>query len=814
MVLKSKSLISTYFFLGAFALVSQTMILREFFVVVYGNEFIFGVLLANWLIGIFIGAIFGSITADRNKNNLKTFSLSILLIAIVFPISITAIRFLYTISRTPIGTYVSFSDVALYSALFIIPVSFFIGFAFPIAARVHIGAGDAAGIDASGQNRVQKISTIYIIEALGSLLGGVIYTFFLVGRFNPYFIAALITLPLLVSCWIALNKTSLKIIRAFTVILLIINVLALIPFINRKIENFTVTKRWHSFSQLPLDYSIDSKYQNIAVSKIDNQYNIYLNTMLAAVFPNDEDNMILAAHLVAQHPPVLENQKEHQKMRVLVIGDAVSGLARYILRYNVEKLISVEIDPKVIDTGLAFLPTNEKQIIQKYREDGRLEIKIKDGRKFVNDLLEGKEPGIKPPYFDIIYINVSEPSTLLLNRFYTVEFFRDLTRILRENGIVALKVTASEDYLQGIVSEYTASIYNTVKSVLPYVMAAPGAQDFIFAAVAPGIITNNPDILEERYTQTGVSPASLGLIFRSLYPPPKTEAVNNALRSHVPYHLNTDRNPIAGFYFNKIIGWYGKSRLSHVLEFFEKVKVGDIIIIALVLFFSRLAYIGIKWKPTGIIRRRALKFHTLLAVFCGGMAGLSLELVLIYTYQYHFGSVYHIIGFIVAIFMFGLPIGALTSASLINRGKLTREWEVMKAIILVQAGIVVIAFLLPYIVSIFGRFSFLEQFIIFVQTVLIGFAVGLLFPLAVHLYMGNSEKVGQAAGVINAFDHIGAAVGAFFMGSLFLPVMGAATVCQLLALFPLLSILLLLTDYFYTRNKSLGNFDLAVRDKR
>jgi hypothetical protein len=37
----------TYFFLGAFALISQTMMLREFFVVVYGNELVFGVLLTN-----------------------------------------------------------------------------------------------------------------------------------------------------------------------------------------------------------------------------------------------------------------------------------------------------------------------------------------------------------------------------------------------------------------------------------------------------------------------------------------------------------------------------------------------------------------------------------------------------------------------------------------------------------------------------------------------------------------------------------------------------------------------------------------------
>ncbi|MDQ1350776.1 MAG: Polyamine aminopropyltransferase [Acidobacteriota bacterium] len=788
---KSKSLTAAYFSLGAFALVSQTMILREFFVVVYGNEFIFGVLLANWLIGIFTGALLGSAAADRDKNNLRTFSISLLLLSVLFPLCITAIRFLYTISGTPVGTYVSFSNVVLYSALFIIPISFFIGFAFPVAARIHTGCSAAGAVnEAVSQERVQKISSIYIVEALGSLLSGVIYTFFLVGRVNSYFIAGLITLPLLVSCWLTINNHRLKIMRFICVFLLILNLLALTPFINRKIENFTVEKRWRSFSDLPLNYALDSKYQDIAVSCLSNQYNLYLNTMLAAVFPNEDDNMVLAAHLAVQHPPL----PVHQKMRILVIGDAVSGLAGRLLRFDVEKLVSVEIDPKVVETILTFIPPGEKQLIQKYQRDGRFEIKIRDGRKYVKDLLAGREPGIQSPCFDIVYVNVPEPSTLLLNRFYTVEFFSDIARILRKNGVVALKATASEDYTQGIVSDYTASIYNTVKSVFPYVTAAPGTQSFIFAALEPGVVSDNPAILEERYTQTGVSPNNLGLIFHSLYPPGKTAAVNNALRSHTRYRLNTDENPTAGFYFNKIIGWYGKSRVSHVLEFFEKVKTGDIIIIALVLFCSRLAFIAVKRKSTDMERGRSLKFHTLVAVFSGGMAGLSLEMVIIYTYQYNFGSVYHIIGFIIAIFMFGLPMGALAANALMRREKWRGEREVIKIIILIQGVIAAIAFLLPYMVTLFMRYSLLNQLVIFAETIIIGFVVGFLFPFAVRLYLGGSEKTGRAAGLIDAVDHMGAALGAFFVGSLFLPVMGVETVCHLLALFPLLSLLLLTTD--------------------
>jgi len=150
----------TYFSLGAFALISQTMLLREFFVVVYGNEFIFGVLLTNWLMGIFLGAIIGGITSEKAENSLVIFILSVLAMAVLLPVSISLTRLLYAISGTPAGTYIGFLKVFLFSGIFIIPVSFFIGFVFPLAARVRVSNTYAAvpGESMSKALQVQGIS--------------------------------------------------------------------------------------------------------------------------------------------------------------------------------------------------------------------------------------------------------------------------------------------------------------------------------------------------------------------------------------------------------------------------------------------------------------------------------------------------------------------------------------------------------------------------------------------------------------------------------------------------------------------------------
>lgn len=775
----------TYFSLGAFALISQTMMLREFFVVVYGNELVFGVLLTNWLVGIFIGALTGGAAAEKNKDNLMLFVMSILAMCVLLPVSITLTRLLYTISGTSAGTYIGFFKVFFYSALFIIPVSFFIGFVFPIAAKVQSqqrARNLNNGISKAGQ--VKGISNIYIFEAFGSLLSGVVYTFFLVGHCSAYLVAALIILPLLICSGLILLKSRHYKTFSIVCLLLIFTLVSLLPFVSGKFDAVTVEKRWQSISTLPLVYTTDSKYQNIAVANLFNQYNLYLNSMFAAVFPNDEDNMLLAAHLVCQHTG---------PQRILIIGDAVSGLAKALLRFDVKEIISVEIDVKIIDTIFKFLPREDKNILT----DKRFKIVIQDGRKYVKDLIRSNgKPGnsLPPRVFDMVYVNVSEPSTLLLNRYYTREFFRDLSRVMKNSGVIALKVTSSENYEKGIVTDYTASVYRTVRFVFPEVVVAPGHRNFIFASKESSIVSDNPELLARRYTATGVQPKKLGFIFHSFYPEEKTRFIKKNLQASGKFKINTDETPIAAVYFNKIIGWYVDSNISGILGFLETIKLKDVTVIILVLFLARMFYLWGAKRKKSFHQRRFLKFHTLLAVFSSGMAGISLELVILYTFQNNFGNIYHIIGFIIAIFMFGLPLGAVTSSALLTRGKLARQNRVIALIIFIQLALAAVSFLLPHMTKLFAQVVVIHQVVIFVETVLIGFAVGLVFPLSIRLYLGKQEKTGKTAGIVDAFDHMGAAVGAFFIGTLFLPVMGVAKVCTLVAFFPLAAALLLFTD--------------------
>jgi len=779
----------TYFFLGAFALISQTILLREFFVVVYGNEFIFGVLLANWLLGIFCGAITGGVRGEKSKNHLLLFLSSVLVMCVLLPASITLTRFLYMITGTPAGVYIGFFKFFLFSALLVVPISFFIGFVFPLAAKVQLrDTGAPHENSPSSDNhsyQVKGIADIYIFEAFGSLFSGILYTFFLVGRFNVYLITALAILPLLFFTIVFLFKFRYFKMFFTAVLLMAVNLILLVPGVNNKLESYTVNKRWNTISTLPLTYSIESPYQNIAVAELFNQYNLYLNTMLAAVFPNEDDNMLLAAHLVCQHP--------HPR-RILVIGDAVSGLAKSLLDFNVKEVISVEIDARVVDTIKKFLPPQEKAVLK----DPRFKIIIGDGRKYVKDLLQVKS--LESSLFDIVYLNVSEPSTLLLNRYYTRDFFSDLRQVMKDNGVIALKATSSENYKGGLITDYTASIFHTVRSVFPEVAVAPGPQNFIFASCAKGSVSDDARVLAQRYSDSGLKPEKLGMIFYSLYPQEKTGYIKRALSNSPGISVNTDDTPIASLYFNKIIGWYSESNLTAFLGFFEKVGLWHVLIILLMLVMLRTLYLWVMKKRKFQNSPRFFKFHILLAVFSSGLTGLALELVIIYTFQIYFGDIYHIIGFIIAVFMFGLPLGAMLSKSWLNREKSVAKSRVIIFIIGIQVILAVITVLVPFIARLFAGKVLLHQLIIFAETILVGFAVGLVFPLAVHLYLGNREKTGRTAGIIDASDHFGAAIGAFFVGTLFLPVMGVEKVCLLVAFFPIISAILLVSDFIRQKN--------------
>ena len=77
------------------------------------------------------------------------------------------------------------------------------------------------------------------------------------------------------------------------------NLAAILSGGARRIDDWLVRQRWRGISESYLVASRDSKYQNLQLGLRHGQYSLYANGQLAAVFPDDDPQRILAALIIS-----------------------------------------------------------------------------------------------------------------------------------------------------------------------------------------------------------------------------------------------------------------------------------------------------------------------------------------------------------------------------------------------------------------------------------------------------------------------------------------------------------------------------------
>lgn len=749
----SRSRILTFYFvMGFFALVTQTVLLRELMVVVLGNEFVFGIILSFWLLGIYLGAILGGRLFRRAARPVTLLLVGGSWFALIPLISLALTRLLHLISGTPAGVYIPFPQVVGWTAILVVPCSFMVGFLFPMAPRL-LSPGQR-----EKDQPVALMSHAYMSEALGAVCAGLLFSFLLAGRVSSLQSLVCCGLPLLL--WLGAAARPIKEKHRLVILLIgIMYVLLLFPGIGIHIEKKLTMVRWQGMSGNSLLTSCDSRYQNLAVGRLDDQVSLYANGQLSAVFPEEYDNQVLAAQLFCQHPG---------PQRILVIGEVSSGLARELLKYDISRLDSVEID----EAAIRLIRQNLPAAYLKSVSDPRFNQVIMDGRLYVRRTAEGTER------FDLVFLHLPEPATLLLNRFYTQDFFRDIEKILTADGTLALKITASENYLQGVVSRYTASIYHTLKGVFPYIAIAPGTENLFFASPSPKSVSMDPALLVSRFRQSGVQPDHLAYMFHSLYPEERTAFLRKGLERNRGVGINRDLHPLSSLYYNKILGWYSGVHLDDFFNIFETITPMKALGILVLLMAVRLLFMFTIGK-----KRRGLRGSNLLILVAAiGFLGVSLELMIVYSFQILYGFVYQMIGFLIALFMLGLPLGAQVGKKLVQRAS---HKAMIHTICLGVASLCLglLGMAIPLLVVI-SQAGVAGQLIIFMMAVAAGLLVGVVFPLALNLY--HSKDMVRAAGMVDGADHLGAGLGAILTGALLVPVLGMASCASILFLISIL----------------------------
>ena len=480
--------------------------------------------------------------------------------------------------------------------------------------------------------------------------------------------------------------------------------------------------------------------------------------------------------------------------RVLLIGGGMGGLIREMLKHPVDELDYIELDPVLIESTKKYLPPDEIKALS----DKRVKIFHVDGRYFVKRAKAEKK-------YDLIFVNIPDPSTAFLNRFYTLEFFQEGNGILEKNGVFAIGISSAVNYLGEEVGNYTGSVYQTIHSVFPHVIVSPGQTNYYFASNSFDTATFDIQALIKRYVERGVKSEYFSEhVFHTLLPPETVRFITEEVTSRKGLKVNTDTKPVT--YFFNLMLWdkLSGSQLGSILVWLERSHLKTFLIPVFVFLVCRIVYV--------VVFRRSLdaqqRFNSIAAIATTGFAGMALEIILIYVFQNIYGYVYEKIGLIIAVFMFGLAMGSGISNRLIlqrtsagekgfsNKVSERKEKYWIKILIVLEAAIVVYASIMPLILNQLSFLFFDSEYLFMVLVVITGVLTGIEFPISSKLYFLRRGKLGVTAGTINSADHAGAFIGAILTGVLFVPLFGITGSCIIIAGLNLMSLLFLIYHYY------------------
>lgn len=454
---------------------------------------------------------------------------------------------------------------------------------------------------------------------------------------------------------------------------------------------------------------------------------------------------------------------------------------------GVERLDHVDLDPQVLGLIRPYLPEQDKQALK----SPKVRQHYVDGRHYVKTCKRR---------YDLIFVNVADPSTAMLNRYYTREFFAELKRILRPDGVVAITTSCSYSYIGDLLGDFVGSIYHTLRKEFRYLVMNPGDHSYIFASNAPDVVTSDPDVLADRFLDKGIeSETFTEHHFAMLFPGTTTEQLRREMMARSPdgppapgpsrqtpvfqrpesetagrrpAKLNTDLKPVS--YFFNLLMWdkYTNSGLHRFFRRIEQTRPAAVLACLAALVLLRLAYVAALGKSV----HTQIRFNALASITVCGFSGMAIDILMLFAYQNLFGYLYHMVGLLVALFMLGLAVGG----ACMNLA-LPRVRDGAKALIGLQAGLMVYAFALPGLIagiaSLLDASAAVAQVAFMALVALAGMIAGAQFPLVAKLYLDRSSGTAAAAGLVDAGDHFGACAGALVSGTVLMPILGMVATC-------------------------------------
>ena len=723
--------------IGCSAVMGQIVLMRELIVVFNGNEISLGIMLATWLFWTAVGSgPMGGFVLGGNGPRRAVVVLECLQ-GLSLPPTIWALRASRTLFQTVPGELVGPVPMLLTSLACLSVFCTLSGLLFVAATRMYA--------QERGVSTRDSTSSAYLLEAAGAGVGGVLADVLLLCPFNAFQIATVVLLLDLSMAAVLLFRTGRRqtiVLALGTVLLAVLALRSIAP----RLEMSSQERLWQGFQLLG---TRDSLYGNLAVIGTGDVRSIYDNGMILASAPDASAAEEAVHYALLEHPA---------PKRVLLIGGGINGSIAEALKHpTLERLDYVELDPALLQMARQFFPAQYAALLT----DGRVHIHAEDGRHYLRTTHET---------FDVILLNLPDPQTAQLNRFYTVEFFRSGRRHLAAGGVLALQLRSSEDYISPSRAEFLRCILHTLRQVFPYTVILPGETIHFFAAMQPDVLTDNPQLLlarlRERKLQTRYV-REYFLPFRMM--PDRMAQVREQLRPLASTPVNRDFAPIA-YYFD-IVLWGTEFHAGPAHWFQDAARLGFSRILDWVLTILLLLAALLLLAPSRERRARAA------AAYCVAATGailMTLQIFLLLTFQSIFGYVYQQLAVLIAMLMSGIAFGSWLALRRL-RSRSGHSW--LGALATTQALLAFSGPALIFLAALLTRISnttalwLVAHFVFPALAALCGMLGGLQFPIATEIYIRN--KTSRAGlGTLYAIDLLGGCVGALLLSTYLIPVFG------------------------------------------
>ncbi|MCG6879706.1 MAG: fused MFS/spermidine synthase [Deltaproteobacteria bacterium] len=666
---------------GISSVTTQILTIREFLSQFHGNEITISLVIFCWLVLTGLGTL---LAKCFKKASLAVYLVLALIIGVLPLFQIAGIRVFRELFFTH-GVSPGFYPILIYISVTIAPYCLLTGFILPYTQKLFHG------------NQIPfESGELYITDSAGDILGGVLFSFLLVYWFKPFAVIALTaSFLVLVTCLMMGEFKKWGFLMAAIPIVAFSYAMALTP----SVEIRSLEAQYGNIMKY-----VESRFGRIVVSKEGAQY-----TFWESGTPLYSDANVIEAEEKVHYPL---SQRDNVEKILLVSG----GLGETLLemdKYSPLRVDYVELDPALTQTAKDLKMIPKFSYLNILNTDARRHIQSTDTR------------------YDAVILDLPEPDTFQANRFYTDEFFSMAKHVLKKNGILAVNMDYSPNYLSLLQKEKLSILYQTLKRHFNHILVLPGEQAcFIMSDGA--LSADIPRMLKSK----GIKTAYIDGYFNGNVTKERIRELRKKLGKGKT--INTDFNPrLMQLVFKEWFSRHGTSPAGFLLGLAG-------LLLLYFIFMKREEYI----------------------LFSTGFTTMGLEMTIIFAFQIIYGYIYVMIGLIITAFLLGLLPGAVTGV----------KWVADSS---VKAGLAEGAMLLLSALFLCwcGWFRVVLHpvwFLIF--CFVFSFFAGFQFPAAARLI---GEDRSPAAGCLAA-DLCGAAVGALVVGTLVIPLWGVGMAVLLL----------------------------------